>query len=474
MNIIVALFYPLFIKYSQHTNLKNIQSEDRGMAVISLNSFVNSLISSAVTGSFLLLWYRGALNNPRKIAVYTAGLFVANFLLTTLNDWRMNRQEKNQQNQQINYLTKNGNGTEMWKDLAQLEKLARSFLDMAHTLKVVSYNPSSRFNLGEVCQQLKSFHSLLVLILLDLGIPIEKANQILGPLFNQIQMILSPPKPLDQGHSLTMKGFFAHDRPDTPLIHSTDDEEYYSPEEEEKEERDEKEEVLYNEETPLSNKKNKSSLIFSPSSIVSKEDLEFAEQSIESNLEEEGFGILRSKGIHVYKPDRHVMAGCASEEMFRVHSYWIRYSFSQLIRDEHLRREFSEAGKNLTVMLLQVVGGNVEEFQQAYDNFLMFLKTNIDDAVRDAEKLPVRYLNIWDLFFEYTLIDAFEALESIPGSLTSMLQWTPQSAKLTLVQKFISSNLDEKIRQAQQDNNQFREKYLMALKVRLCFCFLFF
>lgn len=414
---------------------QSLEASTFNTSLINSQSFFNSL-TGTLAAIFCLYCFRRQETTPKGYAIIGGAFFFSNFLLTETINWYSNRKAKKEHEELKEKLA----SSNIQVNEVLIEKIIRAFSDMTTTLKHHSYNTSSnRFDLKEVCNKLKPFQSLLALILLDLGIPYEKVTQILTPLFHQIQNILNPPSPLEFTNAFTTKGFQPESDNFSNSFYGIEDEEYFSPEEYEEGEEE----------------KTSHPLTFNPNYV----------EVDEPSLEDIAAKILSSEGIHVYKPQRFAMSGCKTLDQFKLHTFWIRDSLSQLVRDDKIRDEFIESGKNLTVSFLEVVGGGIEDFIQAYNNFLDFLQHNLESAKRDVEKLPVRYLTLWDIFVEYTLIDAFEQLEKVPTSLQSMLQWTPQSAKFTLVQTFVVSGLDEKIEESKKDNNKFREKYLLALKV---------
>jgi hypothetical protein len=127
-----------------------------------------------------------------------------------------------------------------------------------------------------------------------------------------------------------------------------------------------------------------------------------------------------------------------------------------------------------------------DEFERAYDAFLVWLQANASRCVADAgacvqceqllacdafaghtARLKCRFFNVYDMFLEWILFDAFDDLETIPQALQVtaivcaracllsgcdthartqlLLRWTPAGAKRSVIVNFVSRHLDSKI-----------------------------
>lgn len=187
------------------------------------------------------------------------------------------------------------------------------------------------------------------------------------------------------------------------------------------------------------------------------------------SLYEQAQLINQKEPIFVYK-FRLELTDLKDENDFAFHVYWIRFSFTEFMKNPELRNEFYLAGKNLLVELLDMVNSpsaKSSDFEIALHDFFNYLENYFETAIKDVSKLEVRFLNIFDYFIEYTLIDSLKHLDAIPSGLTKLLQWSWESAKSTIISNFVIKAIDDKIHEARENKIDFRVRYLSAMKVSL-------
>jgi hypothetical protein len=165
--------------------------------------------------------------------------------------------------------------------------------------------------------------------------------------------------------------------------------------------------------------------------------------------------------VFVYK-FRHAESGVADVTHYRAQVYWLRHAFEALGAPENdaARRELMQLSEQLAVSLLSDVLGDrgaSDSFQAALRDLMTWVGANAEQARADASRLKCRYLNAYDAFLEWILLDAFADLANVPSALSG---WMPEAGKRALVVR----QLDAKIAAARAASNEFQCRYYTALK----------
>ena len=163
--------------------------------------------------------------------------------------------------------------------------------------------------------------------------------------------------------------------------------------------------------------------------------------------------------VFVYKY-RAAESGVSSEALFRQQVHWLRRAFELLSDNDSLRVDLMRRCERVADMLLRDVlrdATAADEFRRSIAELQQWLAANPERARRDAKRLRCRYLNAYDAFLEWILLDAFSDLANVPSALSG---WMPEAAKRGLVVR----QLDGKIAAARADDNEFQARYYDALK----------
>jgi hypothetical protein len=170
--------------------------------------------------------------------------------------------------------------------------------------------------------------------------------------------------------------------------------------------------------------------------------------------------VRAGESVFVYKY-RHAESGVSDVKRYRAQVHWLRRAFESLGEDqEAARAELMRLCEELAVALLSDVLGDraaTDAFTAAIRELMAWVAANPDRARQDASRLKCRYLNAYDAFLEWILLDAFADLANVPSALSG---WMPEAGKRALVVR----QLDGKIAAANAANNEFQARYYGALK----------
>ncbi|XP_041098806.1 mitoguardin 2 isoform X2 [Polyodon spathula] len=126
---------------------------------------------------------------------------------------------------------------------------------------------------------------------------------------------------------------------------------------------------------------------------------------------------------------------CYSDQDFLSKLQCVRQAFQLLLQDETHRQFFMEIGKQMISGLMIKAGKSPKAFLESYEEMLRYTQRGETWATTqmELEGRGVVCLNFFDIVLDFILMDAFEDLESPPGSVVAVLRnrWLSDSFKET-------------------------------------------
>lgn len=121
---------------------------------------------------------------------------------------------------------------------------------------------------------------------------------------------------------------------------------------------------------------------------------------------------------------RTEFCGCDSDEDFLAKVYCLRKAFDKIFLDEKTRQWFIQQGRIIFSDLMRQDGKNPSEFLTAYDKFMSYLNdsNNSEKTKRELELRKVDAINIWDVLFDFVLLDSFDDLKKPPSAISALFK----------------------------------------------------
>ncbi|EDQ92910.1 uncharacterized protein MONBRDRAFT_35524, partial [Monosiga brevicollis MX1] len=141
--------------------------------------------------------------------------------------------------------------------------------------------------------------------------------------------------------------------------------------------------------------------------------------------------LVESNGVK-YSNDRTRVTGCVSKKDFLARLHCIRLGSTCLMQEEAKRRWLAEVGRSMLSRVLAVANADVAAFDQAWNSTMHFVEHADADTVFD-ELLSrgCAEISLFDCIIDYVLLEAFEGLDELPSSVTSVMSnsWVPRAVK---------------------------------------------
>ena len=112
---------------------------------------------------------------------------------------------------------------------------------------------------------------------------------------------------------------------------------------------------------------------------------------------------------------------------------WPLPHVQHLLQSVRTRDEFSALGCDVMVQFLLVAGRDAQPFHAAFQDMMSFVADPMQWAVMEEEltERGVVRLTFYDIALDFTLLDAFDDLDRLPGTIVSVLQnrWLTERMK---------------------------------------------
>ncbi|EGD73109.1 hypothetical protein PTSG_04823 [Salpingoeca rosetta] len=202
-----------------------------------------------------------------------------------------------------------------------------------------------------------------------------------------------------------------------------------------------------------------------PTRVPRSAEAKQAEKKEEEVEEEEG-GVsvyeealaLAQQGDVPCRVERTEETGCADRTDFLTRLHCVREASDLMMGDKEFRVWFTRFGRDLLGSLVEKGGGNLNTFHTAYDNMMSFLdqvsqEGRTSSLLDELKPRGVVRLSLFDAVVDIILLDAFDDMKNLPGTVTSVLQnsWIPTSVKQNTLNTAIWSVISAKERTSPPD-----------------------
>ncbi|KAI6191823.1 hypothetical protein M3Y97_00269600 [Aphelenchoides bicaudatus] len=140
-------------------------------------------------------------------------------------------------------------------------------------------------------------------------------------------------------------------------------------------------------------------------------------------LYQEGLA-LAEKGQVNYRKSRAELCGCESDIDFAAKLWCIRQAFDVILADQSKRRSIIQAGRNMIAGLLRQDRKDPKDFYVAYDKLIDFVEDpdNYIQILTELNSRNVEHLNVWDVLFDFVLLDSFDDLRKPPSGIAALVK----------------------------------------------------
>uniref|UniRef100_A0AC34QU73 Uncharacterized protein n=1 Tax=Panagrolaimus sp. JU765 TaxID=591449 RepID=A0AC34QU73_9BILA len=121
---------------------------------------------------------------------------------------------------------------------------------------------------------------------------------------------------------------------------------------------------------------------------------------------------------------RSEFCGCDSDEDFLAKVYCLRLAFNKIISNEKTRQWLIQEGRVIFADLMRHDLKNPTEYFAAYDRLMQYLNdlSNYETTKRELELRKVEEINLWDVLFDFVLLDSFDDLRKPPSSIVALFR----------------------------------------------------
>ncbi|XP_022085307.1 mitoguardin 2-like [Acanthaster planci] len=166
---------------------------------------------------------------------------------------------------------------------------------------------------------------------------------------------------------------------------------------------------------------------------------------------------------------RTKMLHCRSDEDFLAKLHCVRVAMAVLLEDQTISDWFVTMGKQLISDLLLKANYDSEEFGDAYDEMMTYVRDpqNHKDIEKELRARKVRFLSFYDIVLDFLLLDAFDDLDDPPMSVTCVTQnrWLSNRVKESAVSTAVWSVLAAKRRMLQNPQGFLSKVYQISYYV---------
>lgn len=160
------------------------------------------------------------------------------------------------------------------------------------------------------------------------------------------------------------------------------------------------------------------------------------------------------------------LVNCHSDEEYLAKLHCVRLAFQHLTKQSSVRTMYVDAGSQILAGLLVYAEKDPTYCLEAYVKLIEWVDRpeNRDVMERELRARGVTALTIYDIVFDFLLIEAFDDLDDPPQSVVSVIQnrWLSASFRETALSAAIWSVIKAKKSRVKVDNGFFTHFYGVA------------
>ncbi|CAD5234639.1 unnamed protein product [Bursaphelenchus xylophilus] len=151
-----------------------------------------------------------------------------------------------------------------------------------------------------------------------------------------------------------------------------------------------------------------------PSLSVDFENLEFYKEGLEAV----------ERGEVVYRKSRAEVCGCESDVDFAAKLWCLRQAFDRIFEIQNTKLWLIKVGRALIADILRHFKKDPKEFYVAFDRMVEYLQDheNYEQVCFELKQRRVECLNIWDVLFDFILLDSFDDLKKPPSGTAALVK----------------------------------------------------
>uniref|UniRef100_A0A7E4VI94 Mitoguardin n=1 Tax=Panagrellus redivivus TaxID=6233 RepID=A0A7E4VI94_PANRE len=140
-------------------------------------------------------------------------------------------------------------------------------------------------------------------------------------------------------------------------------------------------------------------------------------------LYREGVAHVEAGDVKVRKM-RADICGCDSEDDFLAKVYCIRLAFDNLLSDEKTLNWLVQQGRQIFAELMRHDSKSPTDFFTAYDKLMEYCRNpaNYDNILEEMSYRKVEAINLWDVFFDFVLLDSFDDMRKPPSAMAALFR----------------------------------------------------
>ncbi|XP_070532211.1 mitoguardin 2-like isoform X2 [Ptychodera flava] len=172
------------------------------------------------------------------------------------------------------------------------------------------------------------------------------------------------------------------------------------------------------------------------------------------------------------------LLNCRNDIDFLAKLHCVRQAFDHMLMDPAIVDWFIDLGRQMMGDLIITISQDAEDFYEAYDCLIDFVRNKENWQVVEEELVNrrVRCINFYDIVLDFTLMDAFDDMERLPASVAAIAQnrWLSYSVKQTAMSNAIWSLIAIKRRMLNNPEGFLGKFYNLsaAMSPALCWGFL--